>query len=81
MKKVATVIFSFIIALPLLGQSIPTKANTIVVKGVTFKEVCNALLDANYSIDKKDSELQAVRTEPKIFPKYWNAKITNAVSS
>lgn len=55
------------------GQNIPADANTIVVKNVTFTEICNALLDSGYVIDKKDSELQTVRTEARQYPKYWNA--------
>src|SRR5574340_1221919 len=55
------------------SQTIPRDANTILVKGVSFTEVCNALLDSGYSIDKKDAELQTVRTEVKNYPKHWNA--------
>ena len=35
--------------------------------------MCNALLDSGYVIDKKDNDLQTVRTEVKDYPKYWNA--------
>lgn len=55
------------------GQ-IPKDANTILVKGVSFSEVCNALLDSGYVIDKKDNDLQTARTESKQYPKYWNAR-------
>jgi hypothetical protein len=47
--------------------------NTIKVDGVEFLQVCNALLDAGYVIEKKDNELQTAKTELKIYPKYWNA--------
>ncbi len=49
-------------------------ANVIVVKRITFLEFCNALLDSGWTIDKKDNDLQTVRTEPKDYPKYWNGK-------
>lgn len=54
-------------------QAIPSKANQIIVKGVTFAELCSKLLDAGYLIEKKDTDLQTVKTEPKIYPKGWNA--------
>ena len=43
------------------------------VKGVSFKDVCNRLLDSGYSIQTKDNDLERVRTEPEQYPKYWNA--------
>jgi|SRR5688572_33339120 len=70
--SIITILF-FAFHLSSSGQAIPSKANTILVKGVSFTEICTALLDAGYSIEKKDSELQTVRTEPKKYPKYWNA--------
>lgn len=39
--------------------------NTIVVKNVGFIQVCNALMDAGYVIEKKDNDLQTVKTEFK----------------
>lgn len=39
------------------------KDNTIRVKGVDFLQVCNVLLDAGYVIEKKDNDLQTVKTE------------------
>ncbi len=39
--------------------------NAIAIKNVRFLEACNALLDAGYVIDKKDNELQTVKTEFK----------------
>ena len=56
-----------------LPGQIPKNANTIVVKGVSFIEVCNKLLDSGYTLESKDAELQAARTEPKVYPRYWNA--------
>jgi hypothetical protein len=44
------------------SQSIPKDANTIIVRGVTFKEVVNRLLDSNYTIDKIDSNYQTIQT-------------------
>ena len=54
------------------SQMIPPKAKTIVVKGVTFTEVLNALLDKGYGIEKKDTDLQTARTEAIKYPRYWN---------
>lgn len=50
---------------PLIAISQSKGDNTIVVKGVGFLQVCNALLDAGYIIDKKDDGLQTVKTEFK----------------
>ncbi len=72
MKILFSVLAFFIVGIG-KGQEIPKKANTIIVHGVTFSEVCNALLDSGYNIDKKDNDLQTVRTEAKQYPKYWNA--------
>lgn len=58
------------------AQSIPRDVNTILISDISFNEVCEALLDANYFIEKKDNELKTVRTEAKNYPKYWNAKYT-----
>ena len=56
-----------------IAQEIPKNVNVILVKGVSFKDVCNRLLDSGYSMQTKDNYLQTVRTEPKQYPKYWNA--------
>lgn len=55
------------------SQEILSNANTIVLHNTSFKEICNALLDFNYLIEKKDNDLETVRTEPVKFKKYWNA--------
>lgn len=74
--------FTFIFCLILLTvikseaqqqSDIPANANTILVKGVTFKSVCMSLLDSGYVIDKKDADLETVSTKPKEYPKLWNA--------
>jgi hypothetical protein len=39
--------------------------NTIIVKGVGFDQVCQMLLDKGFVIEKKDSDLQTVKTEFK----------------
>lgn len=44
---------------------IPKNANAIEVKGVSFKEVVNRLLDSNFSIAKIDSNFQTVETAPR----------------
>lgn len=54
-----------ILLLPLLAISQNKGDNTIVVKGVGFMQVCSALIDAGYIIDKKDNDLQTVKTELK----------------
>ena len=70
MKKI---IFILLLS-PLLSaaQEIPNKARTILVKGVSFNEVCSALMDSGYVIESKDNELMTARTEPIEYPKYWN---------
>lgn len=68
-----TLLFLLLPVTGLAQTTIPPGAKTIIVKGVAFSEVCNALLDSGYSLEKKDAELQVVRTEPKVYPKYWNA--------
>lgn len=55
-----------------IGQ-IPRNAKTIVVKNVSFADVCGQLLDKGYSIEKKDDQLQTLRTENRKYPKLWNA--------
>lgn len=56
-----------------MSAQIPKEVNTIIIKGVGFNQVCNALLDSGYAIQKKDNELFTVRTEKKEFPRYWSA--------
>lgn len=65
-----------LLLLPLLGisQEIPPNANTIIVKGITFKQACMSLLDSGYVIDKKDNDLETVSTKPRQYPKLWNAE-------
>lgn len=41
------------------------KDNTITVKGIGFMQVCNALLDSGYMINKKDNDLQTAETKFK----------------
>jgi hypothetical protein len=52
-----------------LYAQIPKDANMIIVKGVTFKEAINRLLDSNYSISKIDSNYQTTSTEYKQYSK------------
>lgn len=44
------------------SRHIPNDVTTIIVKNVTFKNACNALLDAGLEIDKKDNDLETVTT-------------------
>lgn len=79
MKKI---LFMAFVLLPLfskaaLNDTIPKylpNANVVVVKNVSFMQVCNRLLDSGYEIKNKDNDLQTVETEYRDYPKYWNAK-------
>ena len=71
MKKVLLLLF--IIPVFCNAQNIPSNVNTILVKNVRFIDVCNALLDSGYTIEKKDNDLQTVETAIRQYPKYWNA--------
>ena len=53
----------FLLLLPCLTIAQNKNDNTIIAKGVTFKQVVNILLDADYRIDKIDSNYYTVRTE------------------
>lgn len=55
------------------GQDIPCGANTIIAHDVTFNAVCTSLLDSGYIIDKRDSEIQTVSTQPRAYPKRFSA--------
>lgn len=59
------VLLSIITSITAFSQSIPKDANTIIVKGVTFKEAVNRLLDKGYYIAQSDSIYQTIKTEPK----------------
>ena len=74
--KFAFLTFALAIFFHGYSQNILPDANTIIVKNVGFNQVCNALLDSGYKIEKKDADLQTVRTEAKQYPKYWNATYT-----
>lgn len=62
----------FLVFMPAIVFAQPKDAKTIIVKNVTFTEVCSQLLDKGYAIEKKDDQLQTVRTEPKKYTT-WNA--------
>jgi hypothetical protein len=72
MKKILVLL----LVLPLISfaQQIPKDAKTIIVKNVSFLEVCNALLDHGYTIATKDNDLQTAKTEEREYPDYWTAK-------
>lgn len=61
------------ILLLIFQQAIPPKANTIVLKPVSFAEVCSALVEQGYQLEAKDSALQTVRTYPRRFDNSFNA--------
>lgn len=46
------------------AQEAPLNAIEIEIKGITFKELVNRLLDSNYSMNKIDSNFQYVETAP-----------------
>lgn len=54
-------------------QSIPPKANTIVLKAVSFNQVCTSLVEKGYQIEAKDSALQTIRTVPQRFENTYGA--------
>lgn len=66
----------FLVIPALAFAQIPKHAKIILVKDVSFLEVCSALLDNGYTIQTKDNDLQTARTEEKQYPKYWNARYT-----
>jgi hypothetical protein len=61
--------------------------NTILVKGVTFDQVVNALLDKGYKIDKLDKDFKTVKTEYcECRPKYsyqilLNVRVKDSVAA
>ena len=59
--------------IPVMGLAQQKNDNTIIVKGVSFSQVCNSLLDSGYVIESKDNDMQTVKTKERIYPKYWNA--------
>lgn len=61
-----------------IGQ-IPKNAKVISVKGVGYEEVVHRLLDSGYVIEKRYNDLQTAKTEPRQYPKYWNAKYVLSV--
>lgn len=67
-----------VLLLPVIGfaqseQLPPKKANLVIVKGVSFQQVCQQLVDLGYNIEKKDNDLHTVRTEYKEYTKSFNA--------
>lgn len=65
--------------MPILCFAQQNKDKTIIVKGVSFLQVCNSLLDSGYAIKAKDNDLQTVSTEMKQYPKHWNASYSISV--
>src|SRR5665647_306091 len=60
MKKIL-----ILLLLPCFAIAQNKNDNTIIAKGVTFKQVVNTLLDADYRIDKIDSNYYTIKTEYK----------------
>jgi len=61
MKKIL-IIASLAFPIYLQAQEIPKKANTIMVKGVSFDEAASALMDHHYNIQNTDRMLQIMST-------------------
>lgn len=53
------------------SRHIPKGANVIYVQNNDFKKVCTALLDAGFTIDKKDEELLTVETKQSKTDDVW----------
>lgn len=68
MKTILTLILIYPLSLQ-AQDTIPVKASVILVKGVSFKEVVNQLLDRGYSMSKIDSNFNTLETDP-YEPKY-----------
>lgn len=51
------------------AQSIPNKANLVIIKGVSFDQLCNTLLDSGYAIASKQNDIQQVTTEMRQYQK------------
>jgi hypothetical protein len=45
--------------------------NVIIVKNVSYETACKTLLNEGFIIDKRDAELQTVKTEPKSTKGFW----------
>lgn len=54
------------------AQEPPPKAKTIIVKGINYSQILEILLDKKIEIEKRDAELQTVRTGPIVYPRYYN---------
>lgn len=61
----AVIIFIAFINFAYSQDIIPKKANTIIVKDVSFNEIVNRLLDSGFIINLMDKEYQFVKTEYK----------------
>ena len=57
------------------SQDIPKKSNTILIKGVQYSTIINALLDKGFTIEKSDSVYKTAQTN------YMNWKMPNGKES
>lgn len=73
MRYLVLILMLPVLAMAQTNPRPPKGANLITVKGISFQQVCQQLVDMGYSIEKKDNELQTVRTEYKEYSKSWNA--------
>lgn len=59
-------IIAIALMLPLFASSqIPKGARQVLVKGVTFREVADSLLDNGYQFDKIDSNFLTIKTQAR----------------
>ncbi len=66
--------FLLLMLLPLsIHAQFLKKANKITVQAVAFQQICEKLLDMGYKIEKRDPDLQTVRTEMREYDKSFNA--------
>lgn len=63
MKK--SILLALLLIAGICHSQAPKKTNTIIVSKVSRSQVVNILLDNGYYIDKIDTSLGTVRTEPK----------------
>src|SRR5690606_31776840 len=55
-----------------LLSTIAKDATTIKVYGVGYRELCLALLDSNYTFERRDEDLQTFKTVMRDHKKYWD---------
>ncbi len=64
MNKILILLFLFL-SQNCFSQDIPKKANTIIIHGLTYQTVIDTLLERNFTIDKRDTALKTLVTNPR----------------